>query len=54
MESEGLIGKAANKHYSFMGHIDNDHIDELIKIQAPKVAQQLKADNVDVVLLTPG
>ncbi len=51
---EGLIGTVADKHYGFMGHIDGEHIDTLITTQAPEVAQRLKADNVDVVILTPG
>jgi D-proline reductase (dithiol) PrdB len=49
-EHEGLIGKVADKHYGFMGHIDGKHIDTLINVQAPEVAKRLKDDNVDVVL----
>jgi D-proline reductase (dithiol) PrdB len=37
-----------------MGHIDGRHIDTLIEEQVPEIAKRLKADNVDVVLLTPG
>lgn len=53
-ESEGIIGRVADTHYSFMGHIDGRYIDTLINEYAPDVARRLKADNVDVVLLTPG
>jgi D-proline reductase (dithiol) PrdB len=53
-EQEGLVGKFADINYGFMGHIDGRHIQSLIKESAPNVAQRLKADNVDVVLLTPG
>jgi D-proline reductase (dithiol) PrdB len=53
-EQEGLIGKVADRNYGFMGHIDGRHIQTLIKRSAPDVALRLKADNVDVVLLTPG
>jgi D-proline reductase (dithiol) PrdB len=53
-EQESLIGRVADAHYGFMGHIDGRHIQTLIKENAPDVAQRLKADNVDVVLLTPG
>lgn len=53
-EGEGIIGKAANIHYSFMGHIDGRHIYTLINKSAPEVSERLKADGVDVVLLTPG
>ncbi len=53
MVGEGLIGKLARKHYSFMGHIDGRHIPALITRSAPEIARRLKADGVDVVLLTP-
>ena len=53
-KSYGIIGRVADIHYGFMGHIDGRHIDTLIKEQAPEVARRIKADNVDVVLLTPG
>jgi D-proline reductase (dithiol) PrdB len=53
-ELEGIVGRVSDTHYSFMGHIDGRHIDTLVNIQAPEVAKRLKADNVDIVLLTPG
>jgi D-proline reductase (dithiol) PrdB len=53
-ETEGIIGRVADTHYSFMGHIDGRHIKTLINEYAPEVAQRVKADNVDVVLFTPG
>lgn len=53
-KSYGIIGRVADIHYGFMGHIDGQHIEKLIKETAPEVARRLKADNVDVVLLTPG
>ena len=53
-KSYGIIGRVADIHYGYMGHIDGRHIETLIKEQAPEVARRLKADNVDVVLLTPG
>ncbi len=54
MELEGVIGKVADTHYGFMGHIDGTHIHTLINKIAPEVAKRLSADDVDVVLLTPG
>jgi D-proline reductase (dithiol) PrdB len=51
---EGIIGKVADMHYGFMGHIDGHHIQTLIKEHAPEIAKKIKTDNVDVVLLTPG
>jgi len=45
------IGALAAHHYSFMGSIISPS--KLIKETAPEVARRLKADAVDVVLLTP-
>lgn len=53
-EKEGIIGRLASRHYGFMGHILGLHIDTLVKITAPEVANRLNADGVDIVLLTPG
>jgi D-proline reductase (dithiol) PrdB len=53
-EQEGLIGKLADTHYGFMGHIMGPHLPALINNTAPEVAQLLKAAGVDIVLLTPG
>ncbi len=50
----GLIDGIADKHYSFMGHIDGHHIKTLINDKAPEVAKRLKEDDVDIVILTPG
>lgn len=51
---EGIIGKVAESHYGFMGHILGPRLDTLINETAPEVARRLEADRVDVVLLTPG
>jgi len=53
-EKERIIGSVANIHYGFMGHITGEHILTLISSAAPEVAERLKEDNVDAVLLTPG
>ena len=53
-EKEGFIGEVAGIHYGFMGHINGRHIETLINRSAPKVAERIKKDNVDIVLLTPG
>jgi D-proline reductase (dithiol) PrdB len=50
----GFIGHIAQFHYGFMGHITGKHILTLINKSAPEVANRLKKDNVDIVLLTPG
>ena len=51
--SEGFIGSVANISYGFMGFILKPLHDQL-KVNAKKVAQELLAEKVDVVLLTPG
>ncbi|GAC1299672.1 MAG: hypothetical protein NVSMB27_39830 [Ktedonobacteraceae bacterium] len=51
MQQRGEIGAVAPHHYSFMGSIVSPS--KLIKTSAPEVARRLKADAVDVVLLTP-
>lgn len=53
-EQEGLIGRLADRHYGFMGHIMGPHLPTLINKTAPEVARLLKAVSVDIVLLTPG
>ena len=53
-EQEGIIGKLADLHYGFMGHITGRHILTLTSVTAPEVVKRLKKDKVDVVLLTPG
>lgn len=54
MRDEGAIGSLADLNYGFMGHIDARHIDTLVNKTAPEAAKKIKAQNVDVVLLTPG
>lgn len=51
--NEGIVGSLAQSHYAFMGHIDGPHISTLIKKTAREIAQKLKDDRVDLVLLTP-
>ncbi|WP_033423381.1 glycine/sarcosine/betaine reductase selenoprotein B family protein [Geopsychrobacter electrodiphilus] len=51
--SEGVLGRLAQTHYAFMGHIDGRHIATLLDKTAREVAERLKADEVDLVLLTP-
>ncbi len=51
---EKILGSIAASHYSFMGHIDGPHIDTLINRTAVEIAQKLRAEKVDIALLTPG
>jgi D-proline reductase (dithiol) PrdB len=53
-EQEGLIGHVADLHYGFMGHITGRHILTLISTTAREIANRLKNDKIDIVLLTPG
>jgi len=53
LEEEGIIGKIAEKHYGFMGHILDPQIQTLINQTASQVSKELKKDAVDIVLLTP-
>jgi D-proline reductase (dithiol) PrdB len=50
-ENEGIIGKLAPSCYSYYGFQPNP--DELLTKTMPKVAEQMKADKVEAVLLTP-
>lgn len=50
---EGCLGSLAATHYGFMGHIDGPHIATLVEKTARDVANRLKHDQVDLVLLTP-
>jgi len=53
MQSAGVIGAIARRHYGFMGHIDGHLIRDLVEVTAPEVAAMLQAERVDAVLLTP-
>jgi D-proline reductase (dithiol) PrdB len=53
LQQEGVIGELAEKHYSLMGHIDGHHIATLIGTSAKQIAEKLRQEAVDVVLLTP-
>jgi D-proline reductase (dithiol) PrdB len=51
MQQRGEIGTLAPRSYSFMGSIVGPA--KLMKESAPEVSRRLKAESVDVVLLTP-
>lgn len=50
--SEGIIGSSASQHVGFMGYIPR--IEPLTQESAPEVARILEADQVDIVVLSPG
>lgn len=53
LEEMGDIGRANQRHFSFMGHIINKQLDLLLNQSVPELVQLLKADEVDVVILSP-
>lgn len=52
LAQRGIIGGLADC-FSFMGHIEPPHLDTLVGQTAPEVAEQLRQEQVDAVLLTP-
>lgn len=54
LTADGIVGGVAKRHYGFMGHIENEQIEKLVRQSAPEVARLLKEDGVDAVLITPG
>jgi D-proline reductase (dithiol) PrdB len=50
LKQAGDIGNVNYRHFSFMGHIMDQHIDTLMKETAPRVADELKSDEVDIVI----
>ena len=47
------INDVNHRHFSFMRHIKQHHIETLVNNTAPKVAEALRLDGVDIVILTP-
>jgi len=54
LADSGFIKEAAPVNYGFMGHIVGPHVKTLMTKTAPDVAERLRKDAVDAVLLTPG
>ncbi len=51
LEAEGLIGSFADPCYGFMGFIPRPMVPQLMEETAPEVAERLKADGVEAVLI---
>ena len=51
LESQGKIGSLSENYYSYMGALRD--VTGIIENTGPEVAQRLKNDGVEVVLLTP-
>ncbi len=49
----GRVGGLAPRHYSLMGHLEGPHLATLRERTAPALAQRLRADGTDVVVLAP-
>jgi len=52
LATQRVIGSVADRHYSFAGNQPDD-LATIIHDSGPAAAAELKADGVDVVLLTP-
>ena len=52
LADRGVIGSVAERHFSFAGNQPDD-LATIVHDSGPAVAAELKADAVDVVLLTP-
>ena len=50
---QGIVQSLADHCYAFMGHIDGPHLSVLQNDTAKQVAEQMKADQTDIVLLVP-
>jgi D-proline reductase (dithiol) PrdB len=48
---DGVVGKPAARHYSLMGYILDPTV--LVEETAPAIADRLRADAVDAVVLVP-
>jgi D-proline reductase (dithiol) PrdB len=51
LETSGVIGQSAPRHYAFMGYILEPTV--LLNESAPAIIAHLQADQVDVVVLVP-
>jgi len=53
LKEMGTIESVNDRHFSFMGHIMHHHIATLMNETAPRIAEMLKRDAVDIVILAP-
>ncbi len=52
LAAEGVVGTAAETHYSTMGYQGND-TSTLEKETAPAIAAEMKSEEVDLAILAP-
>ena len=53
LQKEGILGPSNEFHYSFMGHIKEPHLSDLVNKSAVEVATELLYQKVDIALLVP-
>ena len=53
LQAEGIVGPSNAFHYSFMGHIEEQHLTTLIQKSAVDAAKEIKQQQVDIALLVP-
>lgn len=53
LQAEGRVGPSNKYHYSFMGHIEEPHLTNLIQKSAVDAAKEVKQQKVDIALLVP-
>jgi D-proline reductase (dithiol) PrdB len=53
LAERGVIGELCKAAYSFMGHIEGEHLDTLRSKSAAEVAARLKEAGADYALLVP-
>ena len=53
LQEEGIVGPSGPNHFSFMGHIKEPHLTELIQESAVNVASEIRKQQIDIVLLVP-
>jgi len=53
LQAEGIVGSPNKYHYSFMGHIKEPYLTNLIQKSAVDVANEIKKQKVDIALLIP-
>jgi D-proline reductase (dithiol) PrdB len=53
LKDSGDIDSVNGRHFSLMGHITGAHLETLLNDTAPRIAAELKKDEVDIAILTP-
>jgi len=51
LEAEGLIGRSAPSHYSFMGYLLDPT--EFLEVSVPAIIERMRRESVDVAVFVP-